>query len=183
MTSPLLPDLVQLSAQPETTPKPSPLTLLEAYRQVLGMHPEYRERYWAQARQLEATEANNVSVLEALADWSLQKKTSEGTTAALEYLNRAIEKGSSNPADFEQLANLFINARRYAQAVSVLKKGIALIPYDPELYELLVKAHVELNQKQEACGLLERALRNFPQRSALRDMQNGCPSEAATDQK
>ena len=181
MTSPLLPDLVQLNADPGATATPSPLTLLEAYGQVLGAHPEYRERYWALARQLEVSERDRVIVLEALADWSLQKKNNEGASDAVTYLSAAIEKGSSTPADFEQLATLLLASRRHPEAIRVLQNGIALVPYDPELYELMAKAYRGSDKAQAACEILDSAVQKFPQHSGLREMRKGCTAAAGTN--
>jgi hypothetical protein len=180
MTSPVLPDLVHLSAVPGTAVTPSPLTLLEAYGQVMLSHPEYRKQYWELARQLEPSQSGNVMVLEALADWSLQKRTAEGVDKAIGYLDSAIDRGSSTPADFEQLANLLITARRYPQAVSVLQKAIALIPYDAGLYGLLAKSYVSLGKVREACDVLARGVQTFPQDSALRGQGKDCGPAAGS---
>jgi Putative Zn-dependent protease, contains TPR repeats len=113
-------------------------------------------------------------VLEALADWSLQKKTDEGISKAIEYLAAAIDKGSSTPADFEQLATLLVTSRRYREAASVLQKGVALIPYDPALYQLLAGSYIDSGNVQGACDVAIRGNEIFPENSELRKMSKGC---------
>src|SRR5437016_3712162 len=108
MVTPELPDLVHLNASPGKMTVPAPLTLLEAYRQVMTAHPGYRERYWSLAKQLEAGEPENVAVLEALADLALQNKSREGLEGGIRYLDLARNRGSTNPADFELLGRLFV---------------------------------------------------------------------------
>src|SRR2546429_9747239 len=108
MVTPEPPDLVHLNASPGKMTVPAPLTLLEAYRQVMTAHPGYRERYWSLAKQLEAGEPENVAVLEALADLALQNKSREGLEGGIRYLDLARNRGSTNPADFELLGRLFV---------------------------------------------------------------------------
>src|SRR5207237_8748992 len=93
-------DLLHLNAPPGKQKPPDPLTLLEAYRQIMSSHPEYREQYWSLARQLEPREPENISVLEALADLSLQRKSWEGATEPIRYLHLARNSRSTNRADF-----------------------------------------------------------------------------------
>jgi predicted Zn-dependent protease len=137
-------------------------------------HPDYRERYWALAKQLEASEPRNVVVLEALADLSLQKKSWEGVAAGIRYLDLARNRGSTNPADFELLARLLAAAGEQAKAVEVLRQGVALIPYDAELYRLLAKTYRSLNKTREACEVLADANRIFPQDSGIRGVLEAC---------
>src|SRR5258708_26592021 len=103
MTTPALPDLVHLSAIPGQKDVPLPsITLLQAYGELIGGHPEYRERYFALAEKLRKSAPDDISVLEALAYGALQNKNNEGAAGAIEYLKRAINAGSTSPADFDQ---------------------------------------------------------------------------------
>ena len=171
MTTPQLPDLVHLSANPAARQAPSPLTLLQAYGQVMLSHPSYRERYWAVAQQLQATQPDNVFVQQALADRALRSKNSE---QAVRYLEGAVHQGSTSPADFEQLARLLIAGNQASQAVTVLRQGMTVAPYDAELYRLGVRAYLLMNQKKAACDLAGRAMENFPQDGGIRRVLNEC---------
>ena len=96
MTTPALPDLIHVSAIPGQKDVPLPsITLLQAYGQLIGGHPEYRERYFGLAEKLRRSAPDDISVLEALAYGALQKKQNQGTSEAIEYLNRAINRGST----------------------------------------------------------------------------------------
>ncbi|MCU1304721.1 MAG: hypothetical protein JWQ87_5005 [Candidatus Sulfotelmatobacter sp.] len=174
MTTPQLPDLVQLSANPAKKNVPSPLTLLQAYSQVILSHPEYRPRYWAVAEQLKASQPDNVQVLEALADEALQNKNAEGSARVIQYLQDAILHGATNPADFEELAQLLVAANRRAEAVIVLRQGIQLDPYDAELYRLSTKIYVALNKMHEACDVAAKGMQKFPQDDAIRGVMSRC---------
>jgi hypothetical protein len=174
MTTPQLPDLVHLSANPSKQDSPLPLTLFQAYGQVMLAHPEYRARYWSVAKQLKATHPDNIQVLEALADESLQKKTSEGASQAMQYLQDAILHGAMNPVDFEELSKLLVAANRQVEAVNVLRQGMQLDPYDSELYRLSTTIYFALNKKQEACEVAAKARQRFPQDDAIRGLMNRC---------
>jgi hypothetical protein len=174
MTTPQLPDLVHLSANPARQDTPSPLTRLQAYAQVMLAHPEYRVRYWSVAKQLKASEPDNVPVLEALADATLQEKNAESTSLAIRYLEDAIQHGATNPADFEELARLLVAAGRQTEAVKVLRQGMQLDPYDAELYRLSTDTYFALNKMQEACEVAVQGRQKFPQDDAIRDLLKRC---------
>jgi hypothetical protein len=174
MTTPQLPDLVHLSADPAKQDVPPLLTLLQAYGQVMPAHPEYRARYWAVARQLKNTQLENVQVLEALADESLQKKNAEGASLAIRYLEDAIHHGATNLADFEELANLLVAANRQSEAAGVLRQGMQLAPYDADLYRLGTTIYFALNKMQEACEVAAKGKQKFPQDDAIRGLMKRC---------
>ena len=178
MTTAQLPDLVHLSANPVKKSSPAPLTLLQAYGQVMLTHPKYRVRYWSMAEQLKATEPNNIYVLEALADEALQKKTPDGAALAAQYLERAIQHGSTNAADFQQLAELLEAANRQNDAVKVLRLGMDLNPHDAELYRLSTKIYFTLNKAQQACEVAAKAKQRFPQDDAIRALTKRCETSS-----
>ena len=137
-------------------------------------HPEYRQRYWNLAKELEKTEPNNIAVLQALADLSLQLRNLEGLSAAITYLDRARLQGTTQPADFEQLAKMLIATRQETRALEVLRQGIDLIPYDAELYRLVGSTYLLLKKSNQACEALARANQNFPQDDTMRDLLRQC---------
>jgi hypothetical protein len=175
MTTPHLPDLVHLSADPANRDAPAPLTLLQAYAQVMLTHPEYRARYWSVAEQLKATQPGNIQVLEALADKAVQNKNApESSALAIRYLEDAILHGATSPMDFEALAELLVASNHKAEAVNMLRQGMQLAPYDAELYRLGAKIYFALNKTQEACEVAARGSQRFPQDDAIRGLLNRC---------
>jgi hypothetical protein len=167
-------DLVHLSASAAKEDVLAPLTLLQAYGQVMLTHPEYRERYWSMARQLEVTLPENVLVLEALADWASQKGTPQGQSLAIHYLASAIQHGATAPADFEELASLLVNAQRESDALEVLRQGIKLLPYDAELYVMSARLNFSAQKNQQACDVLAEGTKNFPQDDRIRRLAEKC---------
>jgi hypothetical protein len=178
MTTAQLPDLVHLNADP-TKPNAPPLTLLQAYGEIMLSHPEYRERYWSVAKQLEVTQPENVGVLEALGDWAIEKKDPEGTSLAIRYLGAAIRHGATNPADFERLATLLVAAQRQSDAMEVLQQGIQAVPYDAELYGLSARLYFSLRKGQQACEVVAKAMQNFPQDDGIRSLTDRCTATPA----
>jgi hypothetical protein len=180
MTTPQLPDLVHLSADPAKKDAPPPLTLLKAYGQAMLAHPEYRARYWSMGEQLKSSQPDNVYVLEALADEALQKRTPGGAPLASQYFEAAIQHGATNPADFEKLAELLAAANRQADAVDVLRQGMQLDPYDADLYRQCSKIYFTLNKMQEGCEVAAKGRQRFPQDDAIRALVNRCDTAAVS---
>jgi hypothetical protein len=169
MTTPELPDLVHLDAIPGQGKALLPsITLLQAYGQLMDAHSEYRARYLALAQKLRVSAPQDISVLEALADGALERKSSEGAAQAIDYLDRAIEQESTSPADFEQCGSLLIRAGRLPEAAEVLQRGIKIIPHDGELYRLLGISYLSQNRYREASDILTHASQRFPENNAIR---------------
>jgi hypothetical protein len=168
MTTPQMPDLVHLSAIPGKREEPvSPLVLLQAYSQLMTPNPEYRGRYFALAKKLEAPDSSNADVLEALAALSIEQKDDE---AAIRYLNSALKYGATSPSSYEQLSSLLVQQGRYQEAVDVLERVIKQMPYDALLYRLLGSSYLSLHKNSEATALLQQAVQIFPQDAALRKL-------------
>jgi hypothetical protein len=163
-----LTDLVHLDAVPGKKDTSLPLTLLQAYGQLVSTHPEYRERYLTLAEKLRTSAPEDISVLEALAYGALEKKSSQGAVEAIDYLNRAISQGSTSPADFELCGSLLTRAGRLPEAVDVLQRGIKIIPHDGELYRLLGASYLSQNKSMEASSVLTHASQMFPENTAIR---------------
>jgi len=168
MTTPQMPDLVDLSAIPSKRQEPvSPLVLLQAYSQLMTPNPQYRGRYFALAKKLETTDSNNADVLEALGALSIEQKDDE---AAIRYLDSALKHGATSLSSYEQLSSLLVQQGRYQEAVDVLERAIKQMPYDALLYRLLGSSYLSLHRSSEATALLQQAVQIFPQDAVLRKL-------------
>jgi hypothetical protein len=168
MATPQMPDLVHLSAIPGKRDEPvSSILLLEAYGQLMTPNPQYRERYFALAKKLEAADSSNPDVLEALAALSMEQKNDE---AAMRYLDSAVKHGTTSSQSHEQLSTLLVQQGRYQEAVDVLERAIKQMPYDALLYRLLGSSYLSLHKNSEATALLQRAVQMFPQDAVLRKL-------------
>lgn len=168
LTTPALPDLVHLDAIPGQPDSVPPLTLLQAYGQIGAEHREYLPRYYEEAKQLEASQANDTHVLEALASDAFQQGDAEGDQAAVVFLRRAIAMGSTTAWDFEELGARLLRAHELSEATSCLQTGIQRAPYDARLYSLLAEGYVAMNRRGDAIKTLIRASQLFPQIDLLR---------------
>jgi len=187
LATPQLADLVHLNAIPgQTSNVPPSLTLLQTYGQLSVGHREYLRRYFELAEELETSKPNDSNVLEALAARSLQQRTPEGDGVAMEYLERAIENGSTSAWDFEQLGGRLLREQKFQEGLACLQKGVERAPYDGKLYALLAEAYVMLNRQGEAAVTLKQASQLFPQMDLLRELLNEVeqnrPSEQGTAQ-
>jgi hypothetical protein len=171
LTTPEMPDLIHLDAMPGAKHGSLPqITLLQAYGQLVGPHPEYRQPYLALAERLRTAAPDNVFVLEALAFGAVAKQSAQGMIEAIDYLIRAIQHGSTLPDDFEQCANLLIRAGRFDEAETILQQGMKTIPHDGELYRLLALSYLSQHKATEATKILELAAETFPENQAIREL-------------
>jgi Flp pilus assembly protein TadD len=120
------------------------------------------------AEKLRTSAPEDISVLEALAYGALEKKSSQGAVEAIDFLNRAINQGSTSSADFELCGSLLIRAGHLQEAAGVLQRGIKIIPYDGELYRLLGASYLSQNKSTEASNVLTHASQMFPENAAIR---------------
>ena len=104
----------------------------------------------------------------------VQNKNAEGSALAIRSLEDAIFHGATNPADFEELAELLVAAHRQTEAVNVLRQGMQLDPHSAELYRLSVTTYFALNKMQEACEVVAKGTKRFPQDDAIRALMNRC---------
>jgi hypothetical protein len=163
-----LPDLIHLNPVPgQEEAELPPLTLLQAYGELLTAHPKFRDRYLSMLDRLAEAEPNNPLVLSAL---SRRAKLQGSSGQALQYLKRAIELGSANPSDFQDMAELLSNDGRVAEAIVVLKKGVTLSPYTAALYKSLALNYIKLKRYQEALQTMKQELELFPEDSFMRKL-------------
>jgi Tetratricopeptide repeat len=179
LPTPQTPGLIHLNAIPGQQDSVPPLVLLEAYGQVTASHPEYRQRYWDLAKQLEKSHSGEVAVLKALADWATQQKTAEAGEKAIEYLDLAIRRADTDPTDYEELATLLMARGRTKQAIDVLQQGLVAMPYDAEFYRLLGKCYLAMKRDSEARETLRKGVLIFPQDPGIRDLLK--QSETSSD--
>lgn len=171
MTTPSLRGLVYLDQEPGKMNSPvDPLILLQVYRDLLRQHPEYRASESRLLDILAKTQPNNPQVLSALGERAMLAGTLEGFAEAQKYLGQAIAEGSTSASDFDLYARLLIHSGSMAEAVTVLKRDIALYPYLTERYKMLALAYLKLHEYNLALETMKQELRLFPQDSDMRKL-------------
>jgi predicted Zn-dependent protease len=167
-TTAALPDLIHLNPAPGRKDSPlPPLTLLQAYGELMDRKPEYAPRYAALLTQLEHSEPDNSLVQAALGRRDLRAgKLDE----AAGHLERALQLGPPQVAAYSDLAEVMVKQGRSAEAVPLLQKAIALEPYNSTLQKTLVLRLIQLQRYPEAESAMEQYVKSFPEDSFMRQM-------------
>ncbi len=166
-----LPDLVHLNAIPQATRSAfPPLTLFRAYGELMGSHPESRERFEAVLASLAKSKSQDRAVLSALGRRKMTEGTAEANAAATHYFEEALRAGSTDAYDIELLATLLAKARRTQDVIETLRRGLELDPYSPRLYKLLAAQYVSLKDYDDALKTLKKELELFPEDALTRSL-------------
>ncbi len=169
--TPGLPGLIHVNAVPGRSAARIPrLTLLQVYGELMDARPAYRERYLELLDELSRSAPAHWLILSALARRELIRGTEAGGARAIEYLSRAVDAGSTSPADFKELADLLARAEKLPEAIKVLERGIALAPYTPVLYKALALHYIKLGKHSEALATMKRELELFPEDPFMRNL-------------
>jgi predicted CXXCH cytochrome family protein len=160
-------DLAQVNAPAEPKPLP-PLTLLRAYGQVAAKRPDFEPRYLALLDQLSRTQPDEPTVLAALGRKALFDPDPSAAARARDYLQKAIDKGSTASSTYEDLAEALVRSGHQEEAIVLLEKGLALGPYSRELFHSLARNYNALGRAAEARKTILRYLELFPEDDAAR---------------
>lgn len=82
--------------------------------------------------------------------------------AAKIFFNKFIEQGGKDPAVFYSLSEIYKGEKNTAQAVDVLKKGIAANPNDKDLKGSLVNVQLSSGNSEEAIAELKKLVDGDP---------------------
>jgi len=167
-TTSALPDLIHLNPAPgqKDTP-PTPLVLLQAYGELAEQQPEYLRSYFEVLDQLERSDPNNELVLAGTGTRDLQAGKYE---EAVTHLQRALQTGPSKTVLYTELADALVKLDRSAEAAAVLRKAIALDPFNPSVQKTLIVRLIELKEFSGARTALESYVERFPEDSFMRQM-------------
>ena len=167
-TTPGLPDLIHLNPVPgQKNPTLPALVLLEAYGELADQHPEYLKRYYEVLGQLERTDPTNPLVLAALGTRDLQAGKYED---AVTHLERALDRGAAKTILYSELAEALEKLDRTREAVAVLRKAIALDPFNSMVQRALIVQLIQLKDYANAQTALASYVERFPEDSFMRQM-------------
>lgn len=167
-TTPDLPDLIYLNRS-GSKPVP-PLMLLQAYGELSGRAPQYREPYLKLLDVLAASQTIDPTLEAALGRRALAEPGSEKIRYAIDHLSKALKLGFTGPSAFEDLANALSKEQRTAEAIEVLKRGIEISPYAPRLHKLLTVQYINSGQYDLAKAEMQHYLELFPEDDFMRDL-------------
>lgn len=163
---PDLPDLVCLNC-PKGKPIPL-LTKLCAYGEIANKTPALQEHYLGVLESLSRSDPDNPLVLASLGRKALFEKDPK----AVDYLTRALERGSDIPYTLLDLGEALSRAGRVAEAAEVLERGVAIWPYVPALQKSLALRYITLKQYPRALYVMKHYMELFPGDSFMRGLLN-----------
>jgi hypothetical protein len=148
---------------------PPPLTLLVAYQQLTGGHPEFQSRFDALLPRVAKEHPQDPQVLAMLARRELETGGMDAAPEVISLLSQAIERGSTWAPDYLLLGDLLERTGHAAEAASILQRGLELNPYVSNFYELLAQDDDLLGHKNRERAVLQLGSRRFPENKWMRD--------------
>jgi hypothetical protein len=148
---------------------PLPRSLLVAYQQLLGEHPEFQSRFDHLLDRAAKADPQDPQILAMLARRQLEAGGMNAAPQVISLLYRAIERGSTWASDYLLLGDLLGRTDHPAEAVNILDRGLALGPYVKNFYELLAQDEDLLGNKNRERAVLELGVRRFPEDKQMRD--------------
>jgi len=163
-----LPDLIHLNPIPghKDTPPP-PLTLLQAYGELMEKKPEYLGRYLALLGQLERMEPGSALVQAALGRRDLRLGKFQ---EAVVHLQSALRIGPPQTAAYADLAESLVRLDRAEEAMPWLEKAIELDPFNSTLQRTRVLRLIEVKRYADARAAMQHYHERFPEDSFMRQM-------------
>jgi hypothetical protein len=162
------PELELVNPAPSRPQPASPLTLLEAYGQVLDRHPEFRARYDALLDRLGSTLPENAVVQAALGRRALY--SAGGNNLALEHLEKAAKSGGATATVQQDLAEVLARLNRLDESITHLKAALEIEPYDPVLHKTLALRLIALKNYPAALEQMRRYVELFPEDDFMRSL-------------
>lgn len=165
-TTAALPDLIHLDPNPgAATDAVSPVTLLQAYGELIATRPEYSTSYLRVLAKLEITDPDHAIVQAALGKRDLLNGKNE---QAIAHLRHALQLGPPQASLYGDMAQAEVKLGNLPEAVSNLQKGIDLDPFNPILQKNLAVQLIALKRYPEALAAIHKYLDRFPQDSTMR---------------
>jgi hypothetical protein len=167
---------IHVNAVPGKDSTIPPVSLLRAYRQeFIRSHLEYKDYYFSLLDQLSKSNDQDPCVLSAVA----QKAPSEhDLTKAKAYAQQVIDQGSTSTYDYLFLDGLLEHSGNLKASIDLLKKGMAMAPYNNLFYENLAVPQLSTGETAEGLATIQRGLELFPVDSVLRAMKEEAAARA-----
>ena len=161
-----VPGLIHVNATDTSEPVPA-LTRLAAYGEIMQKDPALKQHYLEILEELSRTQPDDPLVLAAMGRKALFERDYLG---AVEYLSRALEKGSEATTTFLDLGDALSGAGRHEEAAQIFERGIAVSPYAQVLYKSLALEFITMKQYPRAHQTIKRYVEIFPEDSFMRGL-------------
>lgn len=160
---------IHVNAVPGKDSKIPPVSLLRAYRQeLIRSHLEYKDYYFSLLDQLSKSDNKDPFVLSAIAQKAL---SDHDLNKAKAYAQQVVDQGSTSTYDYLFLDGLLASSGNLKASIDLLKKGMAMAPYNNLFYENLAVRQLAAGETAESMATIQRGLELFPEDSVLREMQ------------
>lgn len=171
LTTAELPDLVHIDAVPGQPDRLPAIVLFDAYAQLAPGHPDlYLARYVATLQEAERQDPDDAFVFSALAQQALAERKPDAKEQAIRDLLQAIALGSKYPVDYLRLGELFRESSEIPQSIDILKRGLALAPFDASFYGMIASEDIASGDNSAAAQVLKRGLDELPENDDLRGL-------------
>ena len=146
------------------------LTLWSAYGELMEKEPAFQARYLALLDELAKSAPENGLVQAALGARDLRQSSPDSNAAATTHLRKALDLGFSSGSVYADLAEALARAGRLEDAVAVLKQGIEMEPYAPEIRKSLALRYINLKQYPQAKETIRQYVELFPEDDFMRGL-------------
>lgn len=167
------PDLELVNAPAGASRPVSPVTLLKAYGEVLGPHPELRVRYDALLDELARKMPEDAVVQGALGRRFLYGAGDAGQ--AIEHLERAVRLGGGTASVQQDFAEALSRLGRLNESVVHLRTALETEPFDPVLHKTLALRLIGLKDYPAALAEMRQYVELFPEDDFMRGLLEKVP--------
>ena len=166
-----LPGLIHVNRPPGQGAESLPLlTRFRAVGELTARRPALNAAYRKLLAETAEKHPDEALVPAALGRLAMIKAADAPSPKAVEYLEAALEAGSSAASTFEDLAAMYARADREFEALETLRDGAATLPYHPRMRKLLILKYINLKLYSEAAKSMEKYVALFPEDAVMRDL-------------
>jgi hypothetical protein len=157
--------LILIDPPPNQQAQVPDITLLRAYSELAPRYRGYQTRYLDLLERLSQTQPREPFVQAALGHKLLPEGKNE---EAFAHLSNALVL--EEPAVFLDIAKACTNLDRFDDALTYLKNGVELHPYDAVLQKTLIVQYINLKRYADARQAMEKYVICFPDDAFMRGM-------------
>lgn len=141
-----------------------PLTLLQAFGQMMDRFPQYGPMF---LEQLEKAPADDPLVLATRGRQAL--RAGQAAEAAV-VLRQAIAKGYRAAVTYEDLGEALSREGKLEESIVVIREGLGIAPFSQTLHKSLALRYIKLQRYEEAKRTLARYVELFPEDDFVRKL-------------
>ncbi len=160
--------LIHLNAEPGKPDHLPDLTAFRAYTELASANAAYAPQYLDLLQIVSKENPDEPDVLSAMGWLKLGNGPEHDATQAINYLTKAIDRGSVRLEDYQALADLLSKNGQSSDAERVLNKGIQIAPYDERMYKQLAFIYMSSKRYPEALAAMRQIVTLFPEDDFMR---------------